>query len=184
MANPIIDLLNQRHASRAIDTKPLPDSVIAEITEAARLTPSCYNKQPWRFLFLTSEAGLEKGREALGGPNKKWANRAPLLVVGYSRKEDDCVINDGRAYHQFDLGMSVMNLMLSATHHDLVARPMAGFDPAKVRELFDLSEEEEPLIMIAVGYKSSDDSHVPDTYKEIAKQPRTRKTAEEIIKYL
>ena len=59
MANPIIDLLGQRHASRAIDTKPLPEPVIAEIAEAARLTPSCYNKQPWRFLFLTSEEGLE-----------------------------------------------------------------------------------------------------------------------------
>jgi nitroreductase len=127
---------------------------------------------------------LEKGRQALGGPNKKWANRAPLLIVGYSRKDDDCVINDGRAYHQFDLGMSVMNLMLSATHHGLVARPMAGFDPATVKKLFDLSAEDEPLIMIAVGYKSNDDSHVPDTYKEIAKQPRTRKPLEEIIKNL
>jgi len=184
MANPIIDLLNQRHASRAIDSKPLSDSVVAEIAEAARLTPSCYNKQPWRFLFLTSEQGLEKGRQALGSPNKKWANRAPLLIVGYSRKDDDCVINDGRAYHQFDLGMSVMNLMLSATHHDLIARPMAGFDPSKVRELFNLSAEEEPLIMIAIGYKSHDDSHVPDTYKDIAKQPRARKPVEEIIKKL
>jgi len=184
MANPIIELLGQRHASRAIDTKPLPESVIAELAEAARLTPSCYNKQPWRFLFLASEEGLEKGRQALGGPNKKWANRAPLLIVGYSRKEDDCVIPDGRAYHQFDLGMSVMNLMLAATHHDLVARPMAGFEPSKVKELFDLSAEEEPLVMIAIGYKSNDDSHVPDNFKEIAKQPRTRKPVEEIIKQL
>lgn len=184
MANPIIHLLNRRHASRAIDTKPLPESVVAEIAEAARLTPSCFNKQPWRFLFLTSEEGLEKGREALSGANGKWANRAPLLIVGYSRKEDDCVIDDGRAYHQFDLGMSVMNLMLSATHHDLVARPMAGFSPAKIKELFDLSAQEEPLIMIAVGYKSSDDSHVSDAYKEIAKKPRTRKSVEEIIKSL
>ena len=184
MANPVIDLLNQRHASRAIDTRPLSETIITEIAEAARLTPSCYNKQPWRYLFLTSSEGLEKGRQALTGPNKKWANRAPLLIIGYSRKEDDCVINDGRVYHQFDLGMSAMNLMLSATHHDLVARPMAGFDPAKVKELFDLSAEEEPLIMIAIGYKSSADSHVPDAYKGIATQPRTRKPVEEIIKNL
>ncbi|MBN1655793.1 MAG: nitroreductase family protein [Deltaproteobacteria bacterium] len=184
MNNPIVDLLNKRHASRAIDTKPLAEKVVAEMAEAVRLTPSCYNKQPWRFLFLTSKEGLEKGRQALTGPNLKWASTAPLLIVGYSRKEDDCVLNDGRAYHEFDLGMSAMNLMLSATHHDLVARPMAGFDPTKVRELFGLSPEEEPLVMIAVGNKASDDSHVPDSYKQIAQQPRSRKPVEEIIKRL
>ncbi len=184
MANPVVKLLQQRHATRAIQTTPLSDDAIRELCEAVRLTPSCFNKQPWHYLFLTSEQARKQGAEALAPGNRAWATRAPLLIVGYSRKTDDCLLDDGRAYHQFDLGMSTMNLMLAATHHDLVARPMAGFDPAKVAELFGLDAAAEPMIMIAVGPKSSDDSHLPDHYKKVAQQPRTRKAVEEIVETL
>jgi nitroreductase len=80
--------------------------------------------------------------------------------------------------------MSAMNLMLAATHHKLVARPMAGFDPAKIRTAFGLEEEDEPQVMIAVGYESDDDGHVADHYREAAKKPRKRKAASEIVRQL
>jgi len=181
MDNPILTLLNVRKAGRSISSEPLPESIIAELIEAVRLTPSCFNNQPWRFLFLESPAALAKGQEALSASNRVWASRAPLLVVGYSRREDDCVQPDGRVYHQFDLGMSAMNLMLAATHHGLVARPMAGFDPEKIKQLFELDAEAQPLVMIAIGRPSSDESHLPERYKDMDKRPRQRKTAAEIV---
>ena len=134
MDNAVISLLAARKAGRSISTEPLPEDTVAQLAEAARLTPSCYNKQPWRFLFLRSEPALARGRAALAEGNRAWASRAPLLVVAYSRKEDDCVSEDGRAYHELDLGMSVMNLMLAATALGLVARPMAGFDTVRICE--------------------------------------------------
>ena len=91
---------------------------------------------------------------------------------------------DGRAYHQFDLGLSVMNIMLAATHHDLVARPMAGFDPVKVREFFGLEAADQPLVALAIGYPSDDISHLPDYARAIHLQPRTRKDVAEIVKEL
>jgi nitroreductase len=184
MDNPILTLLNARKAGRSISSEPLPESVIAELIEAVRLTPSCFNNQPWRFLFLESPEALAKGQEALSGGNRAWAPRAPLLVVGYSRREDDCVSPDGRAYYQFDLGMSAMNLMLAATHHGLVARPMSGFEPEKIKERFELGADMQPLVMIAVGRPSDDESHLPERYKEMDKKPRQRKEAGEIVKRL
>jgi nitroreductase len=91
------------------------------------------------------------------------------------------VSSDGRAYYQFDLGMSAMNLMLAATHHGLVARPMSGFEPAKIRQLFGLDAEQQPFVMIAVGHPSSDESHLPDRHKGRDTRPRERKEAAEII---
>ena len=184
MGNPVVTLLGQRQASRAIDTKPLNEEQIADLSEAVRLTPSCFNNQPWRYLFLTSAEQLERGRQALTGGNRAWATRAPLLVVGYTRPGDDCVMEDGRAYHRFDLGLSAMNLMLAATHHGLIARPMAGFDPASLKHCFDLAPEDEPLILIAVGYKADDVSYLPERYRELDRQPRERKDASEIIRRL
>ena len=73
---------------------------VADLIEAVRLTPSCFNNQPWKYLFLESDESLEKGRQALSKGNFAWASRAPLLVIGYARRDDDCVLPEGRVYYQ------------------------------------------------------------------------------------
>ena len=59
---------------------------------------------------------------------------------------------------------------------------MAGFDAAKAKELFGLAEEDEPLIMLAVGPLSENEDHLPDELKGLDKKPRERKDAEEVIR--
>lgn len=184
MDNPVLSLLNRRQASRSISTATLERESIQDMVEAARLAPSCYNKQPWRFLLLESEEALSKGREALAEANRIWAEHAPLLLVGYSRRADDCVLPDGRAYHEFDLGLSVMNLILSATHHGLTARPMAGFSPDKICEAFDIGEDYHALVMIAIGKPDKDESHLPERLQGLAGEQRQRKEAAEIVQIL
>ena len=180
----VIEFLKTRKASRAIETRELPGDVVHDLIEAARLAPSCFNNQPWRFLFLEGHDALVKGREALSEGNRLWASRAPLLVVGYSRRQDDCLPKDGRQYHEFDLGLACANLMLAATEHGLTCRPMAGFDPAAVRRSFDLADDQCPLVMLAVGYESEDESFLPKEKRGLGKLPRTRKGAGESVKRL
>lgn len=181
MSNPVIEILKARRATRAILPDPLPDPVVEELIEAARMAPSCRNMQPWRYIFMTTPEGLASGREVLAEGNRVWADRAPLLILAHTRAEDDCTIKDGREYHQFDLGMSVMNIMMAATHHGLTARPMAGFSPRKAREAFDLDEDRQPLVMLAVGRPGEDESHLPDHYKGIEGK-RERRHASEIVR--
>lgn len=182
MNNTVVKLLNKRLATRSISTDPLTEEIIGELIEAVRLTPSCFNKQPWNYLFVTSDEGRRKAGQIFTGGNTSWAPRAPLIVVGYSRPEDDCQLEDGREYHQFDLGMSVMNLMLAATERGLVARPMAGFDVDKARELLNIPAGYQPMIAIAIGYPSDDESHLPDYFKGKSGELRVRKRVEEIVK--
>ncbi len=180
----VVKLLNARGASRAIETRKIPRKIVRDMIEAARLAPSCFNNQPWRFLFLEGHDALVKGREALSEGNRLWASRAPLLIVAHSRRQDDCLPKDGRQYHEFDLGLACANLMLAATEHGLTCRPMAGFDPAALREAFHLAEDEKPLIMFAVGYESADESFLPEAKRGLGKLPRARKAAGEIVKRL
>jgi len=178
----VIELLKKRHASRAILPDSLDEETIEQLIEAIRLTPSCMNKQPWRYLFVQSESGLKLARESLTGGNRAWAITAPLLVVGYSKKSDDCVTDDGVAYHQFDVGMATMNLMLEATAHGLTARPLAGFDPVKITQAFELDADDEPIVIVAIGKPGTDESHLPEYYQGSGDKPRTRKTPDEIIR--
>lgn len=184
MESPVLRLLEDRIASRSFLPDPVPEAKLQMILEAARLTPSCYNKQPWRFLVLVTQEGLGRGRKALTGGNRAWAIHAPVLIAGYSDPESDCRLPDGRDYHQFDLGMAVMNIMLEATHHSLTARPMAGFDPEILREEFSLEEDEQPFIMLALGKMGMDESRLPDGYKGLQEKPRTRVSLEEIARFM
>ena len=184
MDDPVVKLLEQRWAGRGISNEPISPEAVEILAEAARLTPSCYNNQPWRFIFLTGEEALAKGRETLTGGNRKWAVTAPLLVFAYSKPQDDCQTDDGRDYHQFDTGMAAMNLMLAATAQGLAARPMAGFEPEKVKQAFNLSDDDAPILAIAVGKPSTEEDHLPDYYKGLHKKPRKRKPKEEVIEIL
>lgn len=180
MSNPVVDLLRARFPGRSMTSEPLTGAVVEELVEAARLSPSCRNFQPWRFLFLRGEEGLAKGRAALAEGNA-WALQAPLLVIATARREDDCHSPDGRDYYRFDVGMAVMNLMLAATAHGLAARPMAGFDPGIVRERFGLAPDVEPVVMVAVGHPSTDDTDLPEHHRGGHLRPRVRKDADEIV---
>ena len=139
------------------------------------------NNQPWRFLVLTEPEALEKGREALSKGNH-WAKTAPILIFGYARPDWDCQIGGVREYYLFDLGLAVENLLLAATELDLVARPMAGFSPRKVREAFGLSEEIEVMVAIAVGYEG-DMSTLDEAKQAVSRSLRERKPLEEIVRF-
>ncbi|MDZ7814975.1 MAG: nitroreductase family protein [Planctomycetota bacterium] len=180
----VVDILKARYASRSMKTDEIPEDVIKDMIEAIRLTPSCYNKQPWKYIFCTSSEGLEKGRECLVKPNRTWADRAPLLVFAYSKAEDDCNLKDGRAYgNQSDVGTAWQwAFMLAATEHDLVARPMAGFMPDKVKETFEIPDEYKVIVAMAIGYYDPQEEHLPETLRGANAKPRERKDPDEFIR--
>ena len=118
METQLLELLRNRKATRAIADRPVEPEKMEAILEAARLSASCGNNQPWRFLVLNGDdpEALEKGREALSRGNY-WAKTAPVLIFGYSKSDLDCVLSDGRQYYQFSLGLSVQNILLQANEH-------------------------------------------------------------------
>jgi len=172
MFTSLIDILNKRKASRAIATEKLSDEIIERLMNAAQLSASCFNNQPWRFLFLTEPEALEKGRKALSGGNS-WAKTAPLLIVGFSKPELDCQTKDGRQYYLFDLGMACQLILLQATELNLIARPMAGYSPQMIYDEFNIPAEWEIYVMIAVGYEG-DISQLSEDLQKKSLAPRTR----------
>ena len=173
MATQILKILKDRKVSRAYSSKKLTKKVIQYLMEAAQLSASCFNSQPWRFLFLTEENALEKGRKALSRGNS-WAAAAPLLIVGFSKPDLDCKLPDGREYYLFDLSMSVQNILLQATELNLIARPMAGFKPDIIKHEFGIADEYEIIVMIAVGFES-DIKQLEKSLQKKSTAPRERK---------
>jgi nitroreductase len=176
METTLLQILKGRSAYRAIAPDRVEPDKVRLLLEAAQLSASCMNNQPWRYLVLDETEALERGRAALADGNY-WARAAPLLIVGFTRADLDCRPRDGREYCLFDLGMATQNILLQATELGLVARPMAGFRPEALRDAFGIDREYTILVVIAVGYPG-DPSTLKEHHRQMSTAPRTRNPLE------
>jgi nitroreductase len=142
--------IHSRRAYRSLASMQITKELVEDLATAASLAPSCFNKQPWRFVFAYGREALSQLHPALSKGNE-WAQEASLIIAVFSKKELDCIMKDGREYNLFDTGMGVMSLILRATELGLVAHPIAGFDPAKAREVLGIPEDMNLITLINVG---------------------------------
>ena len=52
----IIEIINKRHSVRNFKDKSVDNGILLSIVEAARLSPSACNAQPWRFVAVTDKS--------------------------------------------------------------------------------------------------------------------------------
>lgn len=148
------EAIEKRRAYRALGPVEITDGLIKELAAAAQLTASCFNNQPWKFVFVRSKGSLEKVHGCLS-KNNDWVKSASLIIAAFARKDNDCVIKE-REYYLFDLGQAVSALALRATELGLVAHPIAGFDNEKVRLALGIPEGNMVLTLVNVGKKIGD----------------------------
>jgi nitroreductase len=120
---------------------------------------------------------LRKAQSVLKEIND-YAKRAPILICAITKKtySENGSLN---RLHFHDLGAANENMFLEAFDQGLIMHEMGGFDVEKAREIFDVPEDYEVGIMIAIGYQ--DTYHVlPDRLREKAFAPRLRKPLSEI----
>jgi len=171
-------LISSRRAWRALSPEPLSKGTITRLIEAAHLAPSCFNNQPWRFVVATGEA-LEEVKAALPRGNY-WAEPAPAIIAVASHRDLDCKLSDGRDYFLFGCGLAVGNLVLQATQMGLVAHPIAGYDPLKVKEVLGIPKDYILITLIVLG-RPGDISALSEKHREIELSPRERKPLEEVL---
>ena len=73
--NPAADIDSMfldRWSPRAFEPTPLTQTQIDSLFEAARWAPSCFNAQPWLFIYAASAADRERFMPALGEGNQLW----------------------------------------------------------------------------------------------------------------
>ena len=129
------------------------------------MAPSAVNKQPWHFRIVSDESGLK----ALGQCyNRDWFATAPTVIVASIRHDEEWVRGDGKHHGDIDIAIAVEHLCLAATEQGLATCWVCNFDAALCSELFEMPDNEEPAVIIPLGYAA-------DTAK-----PKSRKAIEDI----
>ena len=146
------EAINKRRAYRSLSPVKITKELINDLAECAQITASCFNNQPWRYVFVYDKEMLKKMHEALSSGNE-WARKASMIIVVLGRQEDDCVIRD-RIYYRFDIGMATEALILRATELELIAHPIAGYSPRKTREILGIPEDVDVIALVIVGKHS------------------------------
>ena len=153
---PAVDVDSQfldRWSPRAFAETPLTDAQLATLFEAARWAPSCYNEQPWLFLYAVTAEDRARFAEALTPANQLWAPRAPLLLFVLCRRHFAHNGKENR-HAPFDAGAAWLALALQARKLGLHAHAMAGFSRRKAYQILGvLPEAYEIMSAVAVGYR-------------------------------
>lgn len=143
------EAIARRRAYRSLKPVEITEQLLGDLAESASLAPSCFNKQPWRYVAVHDKAVLAQLHPALSRGNE-WAQEASMLIAVFTRKDLDCVLG-AREYYLFDTGLATALLLLRATELGLVAHPFAGFKPQQVAEILGIPEDMTVIALVAVG---------------------------------
>jgi len=170
----VSEAIHARRAYRSLMPVEITQEIVGDLASHAQLSASCFNNQPWRYVFVYERKKLEEMYEALSRGNA-WAKQSSMIIAAFSKPDDDCQIRS-REYHQFDLGMATATMILRATELGLVAHPIAGFSPKKTREILGIPDEYSVLTLIIVGKKMQEihPSLSEDQVKNEQKRPERK----------
>jgi nitroreductase len=149
----VTDAIHTRRAYRSLAPVTVDAALVADLASHAQLSASCFNNQPWRYVFVSDPLVLEQMRSVMSKGNE-WTFAASMIIAVVGRPDFDCVMKDGRRYYAFDVGMATAFLILRATELGLVAHPIAGYGPAKVREVLGIPDNMEVLTLVNVGRRA------------------------------
>ena len=172
-------LFVQRWSPRAMSGESLDEAELMRLFEAARWAPSCFNEQPWRFLYARrDDEHWSKFFELMVEGNQGWAKRAAALVVVVSYTKFS---HNGKPdrFHSFDTGAAWENLALQATLRGLVVHGMGGFDADGARRILEIPEEYAVEAMIAIGRPGKKED-LPEALQQ-REQPSDRKPLSELV---
>ncbi len=177
----LYQLMRERRSIRRFQPRPVPHEALVRLLEVAIWAPSAHNRQPWRFVVLSDEAGKHHLAEAMGrelavdlradgldeaaiardtGRSFERLAGAGALVVACLTMADMDTYPDGRrqacehAMAVQGVAMAAQNLLLAAHAEGLGAVWMCAplFCPDAVRTALALPADYEPQGVIALGY--------------------------------
>lgn len=153
----VLNRLKNRYSCRQFTKEKLEDETLNRLLEAAKLAPSAKNLQPTRVYVIDSEGSLEKIKKS----RKGWFDEPCVLLLSYDKSESWRRNFDDYDSGTIDAAIVLTQLCLLAPTLGLETCIILAFDPQVVREEFMLSENEEIVCQISLGYPAAEAKPAP-----------------------
>lgn len=151
------NLVQVRQSDRKYKAQPVEKEKIMKCLEAARLSPSACNSQPWKFIVVDSRQLLGQMADAACGTGmNKFTYQVPVMVAVVLEKMNvtariGSMLKD-KDYSMMDLGMAVEHFCLQAAELGLGTCIMGWFNEKKIASLLGVPRGKRIPLLISVGY--------------------------------
>ncbi len=137
----VFDAVRTVLAVRSYKDKPVPPDVMRRIVEAARLSASSMNIQPWHFIVVDDRDMLRKlGEVEKTGP---YIAQSAFTVV---------VAMDQTKFSVSDGSRAVQSMMLTAWDAGIASNWVGFMGPNEVKPLLGIPENVDVLCAVPFGY--------------------------------
>ena len=144
------ELINTRESIRSYDpSRPVPEETLKRILDAGRIALSAANRQPWKFLLISSPGMLEKVRGCYG---REWFHDAPHVLVVVGLKDQAWKRSfDGYNSVETDAAIAMTHIILAAENEGVGACWIANYDPGILREaLRDMHSADDNQVIFGI----------------------------------
>ena len=171
-----MEIAKARQSCRNYDeTREVEGEKLDRILEAAQLSPSACNGQPYLFTVCRGQAAKEVAAATTGMGMNKFAAKAPVQIVisekPYVKTAALGAKVKGNDYRSIDIGIAAAYLTAEAAAQGLSTCILGWFDDAKIRKICGLDA---PVrLVITLGYADPSD----------ALRQKKRKSLGELVTY-
>lgn len=145
----VLDTAKVRSSVRAYTEQAVEEDKLQKILEIARVAPTAANMQPVRLVVVRSREGLAAVSEAAN------IYGAPVAVVVCADKSKAWKRPfDGKVTSDIDASILTDHMMLMATELGLGSVWICYFKPDVLKRRLGLSENLEPVNILALGYSA------------------------------
>ncbi len=149
-------------ATRSYRQDPIPENVVRKILQAARLTGSSMNRQPWHFIVVDQREDLEKlGALASTGPYIAEAGMAVAVAIEDTR------------YAVSDASRAIQSMILTAWSEGVSSNWVGFFGLEEAADFLGIPDSLDLLALVPFGYTDRDE----------VQGEKDRKPFEEIVHY-
>jgi len=163
----IEEAIKNRRSIRKFLAKDVPDDLVAELVEAARLAPSSHNAQPWKFLVIKDRDVKEKlkGNAIF---KHSFVYDSPLIIVccadpDLSARPSDLTFSDTDVSGKTgrDLAFACQNLVLRATGLGLGTCYIGMVNREKIKDILNIPKNYILPFVIIAGYPAEEPNATP-----------------------
>jgi nitroreductase len=138
----VFEAIEARRSVRNYLPKPVEPWKLRRLLEAARLSPSARNLQPWELVVVT-DAKLRR-RLVLACFLQRFVGEAPVFIAG--------VIDPKNKWAPTDLAIALQQLALEAVELGLGTCWIGAFSERLVKRLLGIPKDRRVFVCMTVGY--------------------------------
>ena len=149
----MLELSQKRFSARKYTSEPVSREDLEYILKCVRLAPSAVNRQPWKFVIVSSD----EARKALCcAYDREWFRTAPLYIVCL-KNNSECWTRpcDNKPHGDIDVAIATEHLCLAATECGLGTCWVCNFDTNVTHDLFG-KDGYEAVAIIPIGHIADD----------------------------